>query len=74
MTTPQTMTRIPSPLSRRLDSVAKRTGRSKAYYVKKAIENYLEDMEDYLRAVAAEEKARERRPFDVVAKRLGLES
>ena len=38
--------RLPDELSTRLQKLAKRTGRSKTFYVTKAIEEHLEDLED----------------------------
>jgi predicted DNA-binding protein len=69
--------RIPGSLDRRLSRIAKRTGRAKAYYASKALERYLEDMEDHLLAAASLEVVKTRRKkgrsLDEVAKRLGLE-
>ncbi len=36
-----------SDLEKRLDALAMRTGRSKTFYAQQAIEQHLEDMEDY---------------------------
>jgi len=38
--------RIEGELRRRVDEVASRTGRSKAWVIRKAVESYLEDIED----------------------------
>ena len=43
--------RLPEQLEYRLGNLAKETGRTKSYYAKVAIENFLEDHEDYLLAV-----------------------
>ena len=71
------LVRIPRSLDRRLARIAKRTGRAKAYYASKALERYLEDMEDHLLAAASLEEMRTKRKkghsLDEVAKRLGLE-
>jgi hypothetical protein len=37
-------------------SLAKETGRSKSYYAREAIRQYLEDREDYLKGIAALER------------------
>ena len=42
--------RLPEELERRLDELAAQTGRSRSYYVRRAIEEFLEDREDYLLA------------------------
>jgi len=44
--------RIPENLEQRLINLSEKTGRSKSYYVRKAIENFLEDEEDYTLAIA----------------------
>ncbi len=48
--------RLDSSVEDRLTQLAHETGRSKSYYVKQAIENFLEDREDYLLALAGLEK------------------
>jgi predicted DNA-binding protein len=70
--------RIPKSLDQRLARIAKRTGRAKAYYASKALERYLEDMEDHLLAAASLEEMKMKRKkrgrsLEEVAKRLGLE-
>ncbi len=51
----------------RLDSLARRTGRSKSFYVKTALHEYLTDLEDAFAADAAidafEEEGRRSRPL-----------
>ena len=44
--------RLPEQTEARLDNLAHKTGRTKTYYVKKAIEEYLENKEDYLLTVS----------------------
>ena len=39
--------RLPEELESKLSALAKRTKRSKSFYVREAVENYLEDVEDY---------------------------
>ena len=68
--------RLPEGIKTRLDKLAKRTGRSKTYYMLEAIREKLEDLEDlYL----AEERTRALRAgrsrtytLDEVERRLGL--
>jgi predicted DNA-binding protein len=74
----QAVVRIRKELDDRLTRIAARTGRAKAYYASKALERYLEDMEDHLLAAAALEEMKAKgkkrgRSLDAVAKRLGLE-
>jgi RHH-type transcriptional regulator, rel operon repressor / antitoxin RelB len=69
--------RIPKALDDRLTRIAKRTGRPKTYYASKALERYLEDMEDHFLAAAALEEMKAKgkkrgKSLDAVAKRLGL--
>ena len=39
--------RLPPEIEQRLDALAKKTGRSKSYYVREAILRQIEDIEDY---------------------------
>lgn len=69
--------RIPEALDERLTRLTARTGRAKAYYARKALERYLEEMEDHLLAAAALEDMKAKgktrgKSLDAVAKRLGL--
>ncbi len=48
--------RVPKAIEERLDHLAALKQRSKSYVVKKALERYLEDEEDYMEAVAAYEE------------------
>jgi len=41
-----TSIRLPAELEQRLDDLAARTGRTKAFYLRQAIAEYLDDMED----------------------------
>ena len=66
--------RLPSKLEARLNRLAKRTGRTKAYYAKKAIEEFLEDQEDYFIALSRLEEKLPGVPLAEVIKKLGLES
>jgi len=65
--------RLSSKLENRLNRLAKRTGRPKAYYAKKAIEEFLDEQEDYLIAVARLEDYLPPIPLAEVIKQLGLE-
>lgn len=38
--------RLPESTEERLSRLAKETGRTKSFYVKEALKNYLEDLED----------------------------
>ena len=60
-------------LDERLARLAKDTGRSKSYYVRRAIEDWLEDYEDYLIALQRLETDKGRIPLERLEKQLGLE-
>ncbi len=45
MSTPMSV-RIPEPMAKELDQVAKSTERSRSYHVQKALESYLEEQAD----------------------------
>jgi RHH-type transcriptional regulator, rel operon repressor / antitoxin RelB len=45
--------RLPKEIEERLDALAKRTGRTKSFYARRAIVAYIEDMEDVLAAEKA---------------------
>ncbi|MEE8484388.1 MAG: ribbon-helix-helix domain-containing protein [Nitrospinota bacterium] len=64
--------RLPEKIEKRLEKLAKKTGRTKSYYAKEAIIEYLEDKEDYLLALARLEKNKPSIPIEEVKKRLGL--
>ncbi len=59
--------KLPKEIERRLDSLARRTHRTKSYYVKRAILEFLEDREDYLLGAARLEEVGERTPLEAIA-------
>lgn len=65
--------RLDSNLEGKLNHLARQTGRSKSYYVKQALENFLEEREEYLLALAVLEKNEPTRSIAEVRKELGLE-
>jgi RHH-type transcriptional regulator, rel operon repressor / antitoxin RelB len=65
--------RISKALDERLDDLATRTGRRKSYYASKAIERYLEDLEDYHDAKEALKKSKRTYTLDEAARKLGLD-
>jgi RHH-type rel operon transcriptional repressor/antitoxin RelB len=69
--------RLPEGIEKRLNVLAKETGRTKTFYVREAILRYLEDMEDvYLsekRLVDIRAGKSEPTPLKDVMKRYGLE-
>jgi RHH-type transcriptional regulator, rel operon repressor / antitoxin RelB len=68
--------RLPPELEKRLDALAKATGRSKSYYAREAIVEYIGDLEDIYLAEKRLEDIRAGRaatlPFDEIMKRHGL--
>ncbi len=72
-----TSVRLEPRIEERLDALAARTGRTKAYYLRELIERGLEDLEDYYLADAAMERLRkgEERTYSSaeVRKQLGLD-
>ena len=64
--------RIEKELEAKLDSLAKKTGRTKSYYVREAVRQYLEDREDYLKALAVLERKEPTITLDELERRLGL--
>jgi RHH-type transcriptional regulator, rel operon repressor / antitoxin RelB len=66
--------RLPKELADELEQLARETGRSKSYYARKAIIEFLEDRADYRKAVAVleREKGQPRLTLEQVKKELGL--
>lgn len=68
--------RLPESIEKRLEKLARRTGRTKTYYVREAILQHLEDLEDRYLAERALERVRrgEERtsPLKDVIKRHGV--
>jgi len=46
--------RLNSDLEEKLEQLSIRTNRSKSFYVKQALENYLNDMDDYIKLKSRE--------------------
>ena len=70
--------RLPQSIEKRLDRLARRTGRSKTYYAREAIVEYLADLEDVYLAEESLERVRrgEERVISLgeALKRLGLKA
>jgi RHH-type transcriptional regulator, rel operon repressor / antitoxin RelB len=64
--------RLEPELEKKLNSLAKQTGRSKSYYAREAIRQYLEDREDYLKGIAVLERREPTISLDELERRLGL--
>ena len=72
-----TSIRLEPEIEARLDALAARTGRTKAYYLRQLITDNLEDLEDYYRAVEISERIRRGEektyPLAEVMRELGLD-
>jgi RHH-type rel operon transcriptional repressor/antitoxin RelB len=64
--------RLEPKLENRLDSLARETGRSKSYYAREAIRQYLDDQEDHLKGIAALERREPTSTRDELERRLGF--
>jgi RHH-type rel operon transcriptional repressor/antitoxin RelB len=53
-----TSIRLDPQLEQRLDQLAQRTGRTKAYYLRELVSRGLDDLEDYYLAAATAERVR----------------
>lgn len=73
-----TSIRLEPELEQRLDHLAARTGRTKAYYLRELVRNGLDDLEDYYLAAATMERVRkgEEKTYSTeeVRKDLGLDN
>jgi RHH-type rel operon transcriptional repressor/antitoxin RelB len=65
--------RLEPELEKKLNSLAKETGRSKSYYAREAIRQFLEDREDYLKGIAALERREPTISLEELGRRLGFE-
>jgi len=64
---------LPKEIEERLEALARKTGRSKSYYVRQAILEHLDDLEDYYLAVERLEQNLPGIPLDELERRLGLQ-
>jgi RHH-type rel operon transcriptional repressor/antitoxin RelB len=64
--------RLEPDLDRRLARLARKTGRSKSYYAREAIRQYLEDREDYLLGISVLERQESAISLRELERRLGL--
>jgi RHH-type rel operon transcriptional repressor/antitoxin RelB len=66
--------RLEPELEKRLERLAKKTGRTKSFYAKEAIRQYVEDREDYLLAVEVSQRNENTFSLEVVRRKLGLDA
>jgi len=62
--------RLPPEIEKRLDALAKKTGRTKSFYAREAILRQIEDIEDYYLARRRLERGGERVPLDRLEREL----
>ena len=69
--------RLPEEIERRLDALAKKTGRTKSFYARQAILEQLNDIEDYYLAEQAWQEVQSGKakliPIEQIVKRYALE-
>ncbi len=65
--------RLSSDLENRLVNLADKTGRAKSYYIRKAIEHFLDEEEEYYLAINRLERNNSRISLKEVERQLGLE-
>jgi RHH-type rel operon transcriptional repressor/antitoxin RelB len=69
--------RLPQSIEKRLEKLARRTGRTKSFYARQAILRHLEDLEDIYLADRALERIRSGKsrtlPLDEVMKSYGMD-
>lgn len=65
--------RLPDELESKLENLSKKTGRSKSYYMIKALAKFFEDREDYLLAAARLEENNPRISYKKMRKELDLD-
>ncbi len=65
--------RLEPELEKRLQVLADKTGRTKSFYAREAIRQFLEDREDYLLGIAVLERNEPVISLEELERRLGLE-
>jgi RHH-type rel operon transcriptional repressor/antitoxin RelB len=64
--------RLPEDIEKRIDLLARSTGRTKSFYVREAVVEYLDDFEDYYLAEARKNAPLPAIPLDQIERDLGL--
>jgi RHH-type rel operon transcriptional repressor/antitoxin RelB len=65
--------RLPPEIEKRLDALAKKTGRTKSYYAREAILRHIEDIEDFHLATRRMKRGGKRVSLDQLERDLGLD-
>jgi RHH-type rel operon transcriptional repressor/antitoxin RelB len=63
--------RLPPEIEKRLDALAKKTGRTKSFYAREAIVRHIEEIEDQHLAVARSKRGGRRKGLKALAPRKG---
>ena len=66
--------RLPASIEKRLDFLAKKTGRTKTYYVREAVIDHLEDLEDIYLSLYRLENPGKRWSLTELEKEIDLDS
>lgn len=66
--------RLPEEIEKRLDILAKKTGRTKTYYVREAVIDHLEELEDVYLALQRLENPKKRWSLEDLEKQIDLGS
>ncbi len=66
--------RLPADIENRLDTLAKKTGRTKTFYVREAILEHIEDLEEAYVALDRLKKPARRLSMEEVERKLGTET
>lgn len=66
--------RLDSKTEKKLENLAKKTGRTKSWYIRQAVEDYLDEWEDYHIAMSRLEQEKGEIDLAEVRKKLGLAS
>lgn len=71
----QTITaKIPSDMNSRLHALARKTDRNRSYIIRRALEEFLDDQEDYYEALAVLARKEKTYTLEQVEKELGLDN
>ncbi len=65
--------RLPNDIEKRLDALAKKTGRTKTYYVREAVIDHLEELEDLYLSLNRLEKPGKRWSLNDLEKELDVD-
>ena len=68
-----TSLRLDPDTENRLEQLARSTGRTKTWFIRRAVEEYLDEWEDYHIALSRLEKEKDEVDISDVRRRLGLE-